>query len=43
MAALGMGLGMTTDIGVAVGIGVASYFGVRWLAKKVTKESDDGR
>ena len=36
--ALGMGLGMTTGIGVAAAIGVGSYFGVRWLYKKVAED-----
>ena len=35
LAALGLGLGMTTGIGVVAAIGVGSYFGVRWLYKKV--------
>ncbi|HJK89939.1 MAG TPA: TerB family tellurite resistance protein [Polyangiaceae bacterium LLY-WYZ-15_(1-7)] len=38
LAALGMGLGMTTGIGVAAAIGVGSYFGVRWLYKKVAED-----
>ena len=35
LAALGMGLGVTTGIGVAVSLSVGSYFGVRWLCKKL--------
>lgn len=35
LAALGMGLGMTTGIGVAMSMGVCSYFGVRWLWKTI--------
>jgi len=36
LAALGMGLGMTTGIGVVAALGAGSYFGVRWLYKKAT-------
>jgi hypothetical protein len=35
LAAVGMGLGTSTGIGVAASIGVCSYFGVRWLWKKI--------
>jgi uncharacterized tellurite resistance protein B-like protein len=34
LAALGLGLGMTTGIGVVAAIGVASYLSVRWVYKK---------
>jgi len=36
LAALGMGLGMASGIGVVAVIGVASYFGVKWLWKKIS-------
>ena len=36
LAALGLGLGMVPGIGVAVGIGVVSYFGVRWIWQEIT-------
>jgi uncharacterized tellurite resistance protein B-like protein len=35
LAALGLGFGMLTGLGVAIGIGVGSYAGVRWLYRKV--------
>lgn len=37
LAALGMGFGMLTGVGVVIGIGMGSYVGVRWLYKKVAK------
>ena len=37
LAALGLGLGMTAGIGAVVAIGVSSYFGVRWLYRKVVR------
>lgn len=36
LAALGMGLGMASGVGAAAAIGIASYFGVKWLYKKIT-------
>lgn len=33
LAALGLGLGMVPGLAVAIGIGVASYLGVKWLYK----------
>lgn len=38
LAALGLGLGMASGIGVAAAIGVGSYFGVRWLYRKVVED-----
>ncbi len=38
LTALGPGLGMATGAGVAISIGVCSYFGVRWLFKKIIGE-----
>ncbi|MFC1849556.1 TerB family tellurite resistance protein [candidate division CSSED10-310 bacterium] len=35
LLALGMGLGMATGVGVVAVLGVASYFGVRWLYRKM--------
>lgn len=35
LAALGLGLGMMSGLGVAVGIGVASYAVVKWIGKKL--------
>jgi uncharacterized tellurite resistance protein B-like protein len=35
LRALGMGLGTPAGIGVTVSLGVSSYFGVRWLFKKI--------
>ena len=35
LAALGLGFGMATGIGVVAAIGVASFMGVRWAIKKV--------
>jgi len=35
LAALGLGFGMASGIGVVAAIGVGSYFGVRWLYKKI--------
>lgn len=40
LSALGLGLGTTTGIGVVVSIGVSSYFGVRWLFKKLFAGND---
>ena len=38
LAALGLGFGMATGSGVVASIGVASYFGVKWLYKKLVEE-----
>jgi len=35
LAALGLGFGMATGIGVVAAIGVASFLGVRWAVKKM--------
>jgi len=40
LTALGLGLGVATGIGMVAIIGVASYFGVRWLYQKLTAEDD---
>ncbi len=41
LTALGMGLGMTTGIGVALSLGVGSYLGIRWLCKKLLGGTDE--
>ena len=38
LAALGMGLGMAGGIGAVAALGVGSFFGVRWVYRKVVKE-----
>ncbi len=35
LIALGLGLGLMPGIGVAISLGICSYFGVRWLFKKM--------
>jgi hypothetical protein len=41
LAALGLGLGMTTGIGVVAALGIGSYFGVRYLYKKLSESKND--
>lgn len=41
LAALGLGLGMTTGIGVVAALGIGSYLGVRYLYKKLSGSKKD--
>jgi uncharacterized tellurite resistance protein B-like protein len=38
LAVLGVGFGMAGGIGAVVALGLGSYFGVQWLAKKIMNE-----
>ena len=38
LAALGLGLGMVPGIGAAVGIGIGTYLGVRWVYRQLVEE-----
>jgi uncharacterized tellurite resistance protein B-like protein len=39
LATLGLGLGMTTGIGVVAALGIGSYLGVKYLYKKLTDDN----
>lgn len=41
LSALGLGLGIVPGIGMALSVGFCSYWGVRWLFKKVYAEGVD--
>ena len=41
LTALGLGLGLIPGIGVALSLGVGSYFGVRWLFKKIAGKEQE--